>query len=146
MGARHPELTTFGAVMRFAASLEEEAAERYEAWMPAVGDDLRDRFSMRAAAHRKRAAQLQRIVQEQLNEMTLEPITGLSGEDYPVSPDVSGDQAADPVTLAAEIEASLVKLHEDLTARAGQALGSATRTLRRFAADSQLAIQQLREP
>lgn len=140
------ELTTFGAVARFAASLEEDVAKRYERWMAQASDDLRDRLSTRAAVHRRRAAQLQRIVQEQLNEMTLEPISGLREEDYSRAPGTSEAQGGDPAVRAARAEASLVRLYEDVAERASRALGSATKTLRRFAADGQLAIQQFEQP
>ena len=38
MSSAGTELTTFGAMIRFAASLEEETANRYEAWAVRVGE------------------------------------------------------------------------------------------------------------
>jgi len=141
-----PRLTTFGALMRFAASLEGAAAERYEMWEKDSSQACRDLFSRLAVSHHKHTAQLMRMVQEQLNEMVLEPISGLTAEDYTHIEEASyTDGASNPVALAIELETRLARLYGDVTARAGQVLAAAARTLERFLRQSHLTIQELRE-
>ena len=141
MSGEVPKLGTFGALMRFAAQLEGEAAERYAAW---AGDpDLGGPFAVLADSHRKRAEQLARMVQEQLNEMTLEPISGLDASDYlPPEDPPSGDDAA-RMAWARDVEERLARLYEDATQRAGHVLGGASRSLQRLARQSRRAIEEL---
>lgn len=142
MSGEVPRLGTFGALMRFAAQLEGEAAERYAAW---AGDpDLGGRFAALADSHRKRADQLARTVQEQLNEMTLEPISGLDASDYlPPEDPPSGDDAAARMAWARDVEERLARLYEDATQRAGHVLGGASRSLQRLARQSRRAIEEM---
>ena len=141
-----PRLTTFGALIRFATDLEAEAAEHYANWMAEADQGERDRLSALAAAHRRRADQLKRMVQEQLNEMTLEPITGLQADDYSGSPRLSAmTGASDQIAFAVELESRLARLYDDMVDRAGRVLGSATRSLERLARQSRLTIQELQK-
>ena len=137
-----PKLGTFGALMRFAAQLEGEAAERYARWTDDA--DLGGRFAALADSHRKRAEQLARMVQEQLNEMTLEPITGLDASDYlPPEDPPSGDDAAARMAWARDVEERLARLYEDATRQAGHVLGGAARALQRLARQSRRAIEEM---
>jgi rubrerythrin len=145
MSSRQTELTTFGAMMRFAVSLEEDAAERYESWAERVGEPEAATLQELAASHRKRAARLGRMVQEELNEMTLEPIQGLRAEDYPIGPDPpDGASASDLAAFAASIEARLAGLYDDIVGRAGRVLGRAARRLERLAKQSRADSERLR--
>ena len=142
MNQEVPKLGTFGALMRFAAQLEKEAAQRYADW--GREPDLGGRFGALADSHRKRADQLARMVQEQLNEMTLEPIGGLDASDYlPPEGPPSGADAAARTAWAREVEARLARLYEDATQRAGHVLGGAARSLQRLARQSRRAIEEL---
>ncbi len=139
------KLTTFGALIRFAASREEDAACRCERWAADAGQRDTASLSALAAAHRRRAAQLHRVVQEQLNEMTLEPISGLRAEDYSASEEPRpGARAEERIMLALELEGQLARLYEDITGQAAPVLGRAARMLAGFARESQLATEQLR--
>ena len=138
-----PELTTFGAVIRFAAALETEAAAHYERWLAqSQAGDVPALVSSLASDHAKRAARLERLVREQLNEMTLEPIAGLRAERY------SGEgEPPDAPTAAtsAALEERLARLYTDLVEHAGRALGGAARSLQRFADESQRHAERVRE-
>ena len=137
-----PKLGTFGALMRFAAESEKDAAERYARWTDDA--DLGGRFAALADSHRKRAEQLARMVQEQLNEMTLEPITGLDASDYlPPEDPPSGDDAAARTAWARNLEERLARLYEDATRQAGHVLGGAARALQRLARQSRRALEEL---
>ncbi|MCJ7751708.1 MAG: hypothetical protein MUQ65_11550, partial [Armatimonadetes bacterium] len=57
-----PELTTFGAVIRFAAALERQAVDHYEAWLAQDPGEWRELASSLASDHDRRAARLARIV------------------------------------------------------------------------------------
>jgi hypothetical protein len=68
------ELGTFGAILRFAIQLEEQAAAYYEA----AGAP----WAALALAHRKRQRECERVRREQVTEMILEPIYGLAEDDW----------------------------------------------------------------
>ena len=116
------ELTTFGAILRFAIDLEAEAERRYQqaaeaAGSAAAGESLR----VLARAKRKRRQTLERARQENVAEMILETIRGLDSADFaaPVLP--SGGSLA--ATLA-----SLVAFEESCAAfysAAGRKIGLA---------------------
>jgi hypothetical protein len=119
MAETTPELNTVGALMRFAISLEETAADRYAEWSAAAGAPAS--FSELALEHRTRVERLTRLLREQLNEMILEPISGVSLADYQApAADVTG------------LERKLARLYADIASRAGHVLPGATRTLARF--------------
>jgi len=134
-----PELRTFGAVIRFAAAHEAEAVAYYERWM-AKGGDRPALIASLASRHAKRAARLERLVREQLNEMILEPIAGLCAEDYAITSEESLCAAS-----AIELETRLARLYSDLVEHAGRALGVAARSLSRFADESQRQAEELHE-
>ncbi|MEW5759465.1 MAG: hypothetical protein AB1779_01710 [Candidatus Thermoplasmatota archaeon] len=67
------ELTTFGAVMKFAIELEETCIKNYEAQNKLLYEK-----------HKKRKSLLEKIRRERLNEILLEPITGLNANDYEI--------------------------------------------------------------
>ena len=137
MNGEVPRLGTFGALMRFAAQLEREAAERYATWAREPGRG--GGFAALADSHRKRADQLARMVQEQLNEMTLEPISGLEASDYlPPEGPASGGAAE-----ARALEERLARLYEDAAERAGHVLGGAARSLQRLARQSRRAMEEM---
>ena len=137
-----PELTTFGAVIRFAAALERQAADHYEAWLAQDPGEARELAVSLASGHGRRAARLERLVREQLNEIILEPITGLRAERY-LREGKSADMPA--AGTSAALEERLARFYCDLVEHAGRALGGAARSLERFARESQGQAKELRE-
>ena len=73
------ELGTFGAILRFAMDLEQQAADFYEG---AAGGGLEETFRELARGARKRLGRLERARREMVAEMILESITGLDGDAY----------------------------------------------------------------
>lgn len=73
------ELGTFGAILRFAMDLEQQAADFYEG---AAGGGLEETFRELAQGSRKRLGRLERARREMVAEMILESITGLDGDAY----------------------------------------------------------------
>ena len=67
-------LSKFGMILRFAMDLEQQAIEFYESAAKAQGS--RELYDC-AAASRKRLSRLQRMRRELVNEMLLEPISGM---------------------------------------------------------------------
>ncbi len=84
------ELGTFGAILRFAMDLEEQAAGFYERATPGR---LEGTFSELAQGTRKRLKRLEQARREMVAEMILESITGLDGDAYHVDLDPETDEA-----------------------------------------------------
>ena len=84
------ELGTFGAILRFAMDLEQQAAGFYEG---AAGGELEEIFGELAGGSRKRLSRLERARREMVMEMILESITGLDGDTYGVNLDSEIDEA-----------------------------------------------------
>lgn len=81
-------LNTFGAILSHAVELE----ARLSAWYARIGD------ADKAQAADKRRKKLERVRRENVVEITLEPIEGLSADDYAL--DLSSDSAAAQATVA----------------------------------------------
>jgi len=80
-----PELTTFGALLRFAFELEKAAQQLCERGAVESKEERpREVFRRLAIEHGRRHALLERVRREQLNELILEPIHDLRGEDYAI--------------------------------------------------------------
>ncbi len=83
------ELATFGAILRFAMELEQQAADFYEG---AAGGELKEVFGELARGSRKRLKRLERARREMVVEMVLESITGLDGDAYGINVDSEVDE------------------------------------------------------
>lgn len=89
------ELSTFGAIFKFAIELEKEAAAYYERAAQEAGDpQVRDALAGLATTHRKRQQAAERMRREQVTEMILEPIYGLREEDWRLDLSAPGWQRA----------------------------------------------------
>jgi len=82
------QLGTFGAILRFAMELENQAAAFYEA---AAQSDLTDSFQEMARVSRKRLSRLERARREGVAEMILESIEGLDSSPYQVDLTAAAD-------------------------------------------------------
>ncbi len=86
-------LNTFGAVFTFAIDLETQLSAYYSG----IGD------AAMAKAAEKRRKKLERVRRENVVEITLEPIVGLSADDYALDlSDGSADGQAAAVAVAAQ--------------------------------------------
>jgi hypothetical protein len=94
------ELTTFGAVIKFAVDFEEKAAEFYSKAAVKIPETEELSYS-----HAKRINQLEKIRREKLNEIMLEPITGLDGDNYDFKLDGSDNRTiGEIIETASDIE------------------------------------------
>lgn len=81
------DLNTFGAICRFAITLEAQAAAHFEeAALAAVEPATREAMAALARAHRKRQRLVEQIRQQNVTEMILEPVYGLREEDWTLAP------------------------------------------------------------
>jgi rubrerythrin len=88
-------LTTFGAIMGFAAEMAGKTEEVYKAFMSrAKTETLRDVLQALAEEGGKNHALMIKTRRENVTEMILEPVTGLQQEDYEIDlkvPEVTED-------------------------------------------------------
>ena len=130
-----PELTNFGSLIRFALGLEAATSTFYEAAaaLPEPGGPP-DLFRELAAQHSARHRLLERTRQQKLNEMVLEPITGLDGRRYVYYASVPprGQIGARARTL----EAVAARFYEESSVVAKALLTEAARTLQRLAEEN----------
>ena len=85
------ELGTFGAILRFAMDLEEQAVGFYEG---TARGGLEETFGELAQGSGKRLRRLERARREMVAEMILESITGLDGDAYHVDLDPGTDEVS----------------------------------------------------
>lgn len=77
------ELKTFGGVMGFAVDYEQRAADWYSRAADAAQDaSLKATLVSLGEAHAKRKKLMERVRRENVTEMILEPIAGLSSEPF----------------------------------------------------------------
>ncbi len=92
-------LTTFGAIMGFAAEMTGKTAETYKALGQRAKDSaLQEALRGLSVEEGKNQALMGKTRQENVTEMILEPVTGLHQEDYEIDLEVS-DQMGDADVL-----------------------------------------------
>ena len=78
-------LSTFGAIMGFAAEMVGQTKETYEDLIGKAGNPaLKETLRELAEEERKNRSLMEKARRENVTEMILEPITGLHREDYEV--------------------------------------------------------------
>jgi rubrerythrin len=118
------DLTTFGAILAFAITLEREAAAYYRRVAAVMVADQRETVSTLAQSHDRRQQMLECIRRENVTEMILEPIYGLHAEEWQV------DLSAAGWSKAAELEATVASFY---AAAAGKvSIPQVARALRRL--------------
>ena len=129
-----PECTTFGAVIRFALELEKGAAGVYDelAKEPKAASAA-ETFKALSAAHKKRGELLEFTRREKLNEMILEPISELKGENYLIDTRTpKGVDAKAAAKFASKIEETSAKFYADSARIAKNLMAEAARTMERL--------------
>ncbi|MFB0535620.1 MAG: ferritin-like domain-containing protein [Anaerolineae bacterium] len=107
------ELGTFGAILRFAMDLEEQAVGFYEG---TARGGLEETFGELARGSGKRLRRLERARREMVAEMILESITGLDGDAYHVDLDPGTDEAG-LVRQAQALEETAARFYRDAAAK-----------------------------
>jgi hypothetical protein len=129
-----PECTTFGAVIRFALELEKGAAGVYDEFaMEPKAASAAEIFRTLSAAHKKRGELLEFTRREKLNEMILEPISELKGENYLIDTRTpKGVDAKAAARFASKIEETSAKFYADSARIAKNLMAEAARTMERL--------------
>lgn len=128
MSTEFPELTSFGTVILFAQALEARAA-----YLAGEADEAK-----MARLHTKRAKRLELLRKERLNEVVLQPLSGMDRAEYLPAADLAG--AAGLATL----EETTARFYRDALDRAADVLGGLERTFERFARESENLAATLR--
>jgi len=138
-----PELTTFGSVLRFAIELEAASSAFYEAAVPVLEDDGRSALARELAAqHANRRRLLERTRQLKLNEMVLEPISGLDGSRYTFDATRAPRDAVVP--RATDLEATAERFYRESAVVAKALLVEAARTFVKLAEENGRNADRLR--
>ena len=112
-------LTTFGAIMGFAAGMAKRGQEVYQAaFEKAKAPLLRDALQDLHKEQGKNQALMEMTRREHVTEMILEPITGLRQEDYEMHVVVPGQaNDADLLKIALVVEEMQKKFFSDCSAK-----------------------------
>lgn len=139
-----PELTNFGSLVRYALEVEASSAALYRAAAELLrggpGSDLAREL---ADQHEGRRRLLERTRQQKLNEMVLEPISGLDGTRYVVDADL-----AKPLEIrrkAVDIEETAGRFYSESAVVARSLLTEAARTFQKLAEENGRNVLRVRE-
>ncbi len=139
-----PELTSFGTLFKFAMALEELAARlTAQAAADPACVSWHDQLAVCARKHTKRARELERLRRERLNEVVLQPISGMEREHYLTPTELPAD-AEQIVKQLAALEEAVARFHDDAAAIAANVLTGMDRKLRKLAAESRQLAAGLR--
>ncbi len=107
------ELGTFGAILRFAIELEQQAAAFYEA---AAQGELAEPFLQMAQRSRRRLERIEQARREGVSEMILEYIEGLDSSSYGVD-FTPHDDIGERLDQAAALEKATALFYRDAAAK-----------------------------
>ncbi len=126
-----PELTNFGSLLRYAMELEAATAVFYREAATLLGSGPSADLARRLAQdHEDRRRLLERTRQQKLNEMVLEPISGLDGARY--TADASVHAAGEVGPKAVALEQAGARLYGESAEIAQSLLTEAARTFRKL--------------
>ena len=131
-----PEITTFGSLIRFALELEKVATSLYEGSSKTYPNVAA--LPLLADVHRKRSQLLEHTRQQKLNEMILEPIYDLNGNNYAV--DVNGNFASalkELIKTAEIIEDKSARFYSDSARLAKSLLAESSRIFQKLAKENE---------
>jgi rubrerythrin len=138
-----PEIRNFSSVIRYSLYLEEACVDFYEK-AAQLKADAADTLQTLAESHRKRITLLEDTRQEKLNEMILEPITGVDREAY--LPDVElKESAAEVLQKAIALEENAKKFYTDLTEAAKELSREASKVYKQMAKENGKMIKKLED-
>lgn len=138
-----PELTNFGSLVRFALELEAASASLYRKAAELLGSDpARNLVRELAEEHEARRGLLERTRQQKLNEMVLEPISGLDGARYVFDADLA--HADDVQQKATGAEEAAARFYTESSTVARSLLTEAARTFRKLADENERNLVRLR--
>jgi len=116
--AGFPDINTFGALMRFAITLEDYSAQQYAKAAQAGGSEqMKEALGELQAKHEKRRLRLEEAFRLKLNEVTIEPVTTLNKLDYLVEVgDITSKSMDEAKALLKKVEETSAKFYTDSAA------------------------------
>ncbi len=139
-----PELTNFGSLVRFALQLEAATAAFYREAAELLGPGAAADTARRLAEeHEARRVLVERTRQQKLNEMVLEPISGLDGSRYVF--DASVASVAEIRAKAVALEGVASRLYGESSVVAKSLLTEAARTFRKLGDQNAENLARARE-
>lgn len=143
MAAPVPELTTFGSVLRYAMEIEAASAAFYDSAVPVLrADGLSSLARELAAQHANRRSLLERTRQFKLNEMVLEPVSGLDGRRYRF--DATSAPRDHVLPRAIDLEGTAERFYKESSVVAKALLTEAARTFQRLGEENARNAARLR--
>ena len=131
-----PEISTFGSLIRFALELEKVATSLYEGSSKTYPNVAA--LPLLADLHRKRSQLLEHTRQQKLNEMILEPIYDLNGNDYALNPNENSPSALKELIKTAEIiEDKSARFYSDSARLAKSLLAESSRIFQKLAKENE---------
>jgi hypothetical protein len=127
-----PELTSFGTLFIYAGALEGalEALASRAAELP-VSDTAAKTLKTAIRKHGKRAKQLANMRRERLNEVVLQPLSGMDRANYLPPSELPSDSGAALAALAGA-EQTAARFYDDAAALGGDVLMGVDKTFRKF--------------
>jgi rubrerythrin len=112
-------LSTFGAIMGFAAELVKQAEDHYRALaLRAKDSTLKEVLEALSSEELRNHALMMRVRRENVTEMILEPVSGLHREDYEMVPKVPDHREdAEIIRAALILEERGKKFFQDASAK-----------------------------
>lgn len=133
----YPDLTSFGTVMEFALTLEADLASAITsagAAYPYAAETSKK--------HEKRRQQLERLRRERLNEVVLQPVSGMERAEFEPHPIPA--EAGDALQRLAANEERAAAFYDCAAGVAVNVLGGLDRTFRKMAAENRCFAAELR--
>mgnify|MGYP006304189663 CR=1 FL=1 len=138
--SQFPEIKNFSSVIRFSLYLEEASVDFYEK-AAELKPDAAELFQSLADAHKKRISLLEDTRQEKLNEMILEPITGVEREAY--LPDVELNDQSEVMNKSIALEENAQKFYTDLMEAAKELSREASKVYKQMAKENSKMLKKL---
>ena len=145
MSETQVELNTFGAIIRFAIELETTITGFYKQIEDVQTTEL---FRTLGNLHKRRIAILEEILREKLNELILEPISGLNIDKYSIEmvelSVMDNSQISQIKEFAISIEKKSENFYLDSAKLAKSFSAEVTRIFERFGRENKLNVEKLK--
>jgi len=144
MTIEFPQITSFGTLLKFAQALDQTAAdlEDQAAGLPALAEHQAPLAAM-SRKHARRVGDLERLARERLNEVVLQPLSGMARGEY-LPPTTLPDDAAGILGTLAGLEDLSARFYGDAADRAVNLLGGLDRTFKRFVKEDRKRAEALK--
>lgn len=135
MSDQFPELTSFGTLFIYAGALEEALVALAIRAAEVAPDTAGKTLKTAIKKHGKRAKQLANMRRERLNEVVLQPLSGMNRADY-LLPDDLPPEAPAALAALADAEETAARFYDDAAALGGDVLMGVDKTFRKYGKQS----------